>query len=268
MNANLNLRIATAAALIPLVVLLIGWGPPWLFAAVVFILTAAALREYFMMAFPRRWYEQFIGIGFGLALSPGIFLGERLDFASWLGMLFLLVFIVYMVAPGALNERLNRLLFTLLGGLYAGFFFPHWLLVFRHVDGRAWVSWILLVVMIGDTAAYFIGRRFGIRKLAPEISPAKTVAGAWGYLGGAVIAGFAGATLLFERFSWIEIFALALVLGVLGQLGDLFESWLKRVFAVKDSGQILPGHGGLLDRLDSLMFPAVFTSAYLKVFHP
>jgi phosphatidate cytidylyltransferase len=121
--------------------------------------------------------------------------------------------------------------------------------------------------MVGDSAAYFAGRRFGIRKLAPQISPGKTIAGAWGYLAGAALAGFLCAWLVFERFNWTEILLLALIAGVLGQLGDLFESWLKRVFAVKDSGSLLPGHGGLLDRLDSLIFPAVFTSAYLRLFH-
>jgi len=65
----------------------------------------------------------------------------------------------------------------------------------------------------------------------------------------------------------LEVALLSLALGMLGQLGDLFESWIKRVFAVKDSGSLLPGHGGLLDRLDSLIFPAVFTTPYLKVFH-
>jgi phosphatidate cytidylyltransferase len=248
--------------------LLIGWSPSWLFAIVLFSLTAAALHEYFALAFPERRTDQSIGLGFGLLLSAGVFFSERLDFATWAATLFVIVFSTHLLAPGSLEERLRRLLFTLLGGVYVGLLLPHWLLVFQHSDGRAWVFWLLGVVMVGDTAAYFIGRRLGVRKLAPEISPGKTVEGAWAYTAGAVIAGLAGAQFLFDQVNWAEIFVLALLVGVLGQLGDLFESWLKRVFAVKDSSQLLPGHGGLLDRLDSLIFPAVFTGAYLKVFHP
>jgi phosphatidate cytidylyltransferase len=121
--------------------------------------------------------------------------------------------------------------------------------------------------MTGDTTAYFIGRLFGVRKLAPEISPGKTVAGAWGYLFGAIVGGMLAAFALFDSINWVEIAVLSVALSVLGQLGDLFESWIKRVFAVKDSGNLLPGHGGLLDRLDSLIFPAVFATAYLQAFH-
>ena len=121
--------------------------------------------------------------------------------------------------------------------------------------------------MAGDTAAYFVGRRFGVRKLAPEISPGKTWAGAWGYMAGGLIVGVLAAQFLFAKHPFLEIVALALLLATLGQVGDLFESLLKRVFNVKDSSSLVPGHGGILDRLDSLIFPAVFANAYLKVFH-
>ena len=94
------------------------------------------------------------------------------------------------------------------------------------------------------------------------------MAGAWAYVVGSALAGFFGAAFLVRELTWPEALFLSVILSVLGQLGDLFESWIKRSCAVKDSGVLLPGHGGLLDRLDSLIFPAVFTTAYLKVFHP
>ncbi|HWH77189.1 MAG TPA: phosphatidate cytidylyltransferase, partial [Candidatus Binatus sp.] len=107
----------------------------------------------------------------------------------------------------------------------------------------------------------------GKKKLAPGLSPGKTVEGAWGYLAGALLFGLLGGAILVNEVSWIEIFLLSATIGIMGQIGDLFESWIKRVFAVKDSGTLLPGHGGLLDRLDSLIFPAVFTTTYLRIFH-
>jgi phosphatidate cytidylyltransferase len=130
------------------------------------------------------------------------------------------------------------------------------------------VLFVLLVIMMGDGAAYFIGRRFGMRKLAPEISPGKTIEGAFGYLAGSLVGGCFGAAFLVTELGTIEVVVLSGMLSVAGQMGDLFESLIKRVFAVKDSGTLLPGHGGLLDRLDSLIFPAVFATTYLRVFHP
>ena len=267
MDTDLSRRLVTAFAGIPLLVLLIGWGPPLLFSSVFFLLTVVALREYFAMAFPQRWQDQSMGIAFGMAVSCAVFLNEVLDSAAWLSAVLLIGFAAYLFTAGNLVERLNRLLLTLLGGFYIGYLFPQWVLLFRQPDGRAWVFWLLLVVMVGDTVAYFVGRRFGTRKLAPEISPGKTVAGAWGYVAAAIVAGLIGAAVLFEQILWREIFALSLATSILGQIGDLFESWIKRVFAVKDSGNLLPGHGGLLDRVDSLIFPAVFTATYLRAFH-
>jgi phosphatidate cytidylyltransferase len=266
-DTDLSRRLATAGIGIPLLVLLIGWAPSWLFSGIFFLLTVAALREYFAMAFPQSWQDQCMGIAFGTAISCAVFLNEGLDAATWLSAVLLIGFAAYLFTAGKPVERLNRLLFTLLGGFYIGYLFPQWVLLFRQPHGRAWVFWVLLVVMVGDTVAYFAGRTFGTRKLAPEISPGKTVEGAYGYVAGAIVAGLIGATFLFEQILWPEIFALSLATSILGQIGDLFESWIKRAFAVKDSGNLLPGHGGLLDRLDSLIFPAVFTTTYLRVFH-
>jgi phosphatidate cytidylyltransferase len=113
-----------------------------------------------------------------------------------------------------------------------------------------------------------VGRRFGTKKLAPQLSPGKTVEGALAYVAGSITAGIAAGVFLVSELSWVELAIIAVGASILGQVGDLFESWIKRAFSVKDAGQLLPGHGGLLDRLDSLIFPAVFTTAYLRVFHP
>ena len=216
---------------------------------------------------PHAPRERQLGVLLGLALSAAVFFDDRVYVTHWLGAVLLVGFVIFLLAARELVEGLNRLSITLLGASYAGFLLPQWVSLFRQPQGRAWTFWVLSVVMIGDTAAYFVGRGIGVKKLAPQISPSKTVAGAWGYLGGAVVAGLVAAKIFLEQVNWIEIIVMSLILGVLGQIGDLFESWIKRVFAVKDSGKLLPGHGGLLDRLDSLIFPAVFTSAYLRVFH-
>ncbi len=267
MDANLKARIATAAVGIPLLLWLIAWGPPWLFTAFFFILTVGALDEYFAMTFPRSWQQRLAGNAFGVALALVVILSGQSPAIEYFGAALVLVFSASLFFREKLIARANSLSRTLFGGLYIGYLIPIVVLLFRRPDGRAWMGWLLFVIMAGDSAAYFIGRCFGKRKLAPALSPGKTVAGAWAYLLSALMIGLAGAALMLKEFSWLEILPLSLALAVLGQVGDLFESWIKRISAVKDSGRILPGHGGLLDRLDSLIFPAVFTTAYLRMFH-
>ena len=267
MEANLKPRLITAIIAIPLLILLIGWGHLWLFSAVFFLVSLMALREYFAMVFPGRIREQLIGIVFGSGLSllfvtPDVF-NAQLGFGLWVVM----CLSIYVFMAGRLEEKLVRLAWTLLGGLYLGYLLPHWVLLFHLPQGRGWVFLVLSVIMVGDTTAYFVGQFFGKKRLAPELSPGKTLEGALGYVAGSVLAGCIGATVWMEHLSWLEAMVLSALLSILGQVGDLFESWIKRVFAVKDSSSLLPGHGGLLDRLDSLIFPAVFTTAYVRVFH-
>ena len=266
-EANLRSRLITGLVGLPLLILLIGWGDPLVFAAFFFLLTIAALREYFAMAFPGRVREQLCGIFAGTVISLTLLARGVVERGFWVGLALLACFAIYFLTAGRLEEKLTKLAWTFLGCFYLGYLLPHWVFLFRLPHGRAWVLFVLLVIMVGDSAAYFVGRRFGTKKLAPQISPGKTVEGAVGYFLGSIIAGFLGSQIVVPEMHWLEAIGLAAGLCILGQVGDLFESWIKRVFAVKDSGSLLPGHGGLLDRLDSLIFPAVFTTTYLRVFH-
>lgn len=268
MESNLRSRLLTGIIVIPPLILLVGWGPPWFFAGVFIVLVTGALREYFVMVFPGHLKDQLWGVLFGLSLSLPLLLSVMPGGDLSLGLLIVFLFSLYLFMAGKLEERLNRLAWTLLGGVYLGYLLPHWILLFRMPQGRAWVFFVLLVITMGDTIAYFVGSRFGTRKLAPEISPGKTIEGAVGYVAGSVLGGYLGASFLITGLGVMEVIGLSALLSILGQIGDLFESLIKRVFAVKDSGTLLPGHGGLLDRLDSLIFPAVFATTYLKVFHP
>lgn len=126
----------------------------------------------------------------------------------------------------------------------------------RAENGVALLLWVFLVTWATDIGAYFVGRAIGRRKLAPSISPGKTVEGLWG--GIAVAALFAAAWVWGTGLA-ATLFVLAPLLALVAQAGDLFESWMKRRAGIKDSGDWLPGHGGLLDRLDGLVPVALVT---------
>ena len=143
--------------------------------------------------------------------------------------------------------------------LVAGMFYPAWLLGYlvalMQVDW-GWVVFALFTTFACDTSAYFIGRALGSRTLAPGISPGKTREGAEGGFLGAILAAYLLDRLLGLPLSPMQAVYIGAGVGILGQLGDLAESWLKRGAGAKDSGAIFPGHGGVLDRLDSVAFTA------------
>ena len=143
---------------------------------------------------------------------------------------------------------------TLAAALYAGGLLAHAPLLRGLEDGREWVFVVVLVTFAADTAAFFFGRSFGRTPLAPTISPGKTWEGAGAALVAAIVAA-PGLTAVFTLGVALPgTLALGALMGVVGQSGDLLESRLKRAARVKDSGWLLPGHGGVLDRLDSIVF--------------
>jgi phosphatidate cytidylyltransferase len=129
-------------------------------------------------------------------------------------------------------------------------------------DGTTWVFFLCAVIFAGDTAALYAGTLWGRHTLCPAISPGKTVEGALAGLAANLVVGWAAAAIFLPAVGWLPAVAFAAAAGLAGQVGDLFESELKRVSNIKDSGGILPGHGGVLDRIDALLFAAPVAFAF------
>jgi phosphatidate cytidylyltransferase len=158
------------------------------------------------------------------------------------------------VSFGAAPTRENAAV-KLVAGLFATL--PAWLALIKlHEDphrGPGWTLFALTLVSVADIAAYFTGSRYGRKKLCPQISPNKTVAGVYGALGATILLAIVGGWILGARgLAWLAFVALALVTVAFSIVGDLFESLIKRQAGVKDSGTLFPGHGGLFDRFDSV----------------
>jgi phosphatidate cytidylyltransferase len=168
----------------------------------------------------------------------------------------------YLFKYGDMNAAAGRIAATVTGIVYAGFLAMFLAITRREFGGDA-VVLILLVAWIGDTGAYFAGRFLGKTKMYPEVSPKKTWAGAFGGLAGSVIAVGVWKLVRMEPLSWIDVVAIGVPGAILGQMGDLVESLIKRSVGVKDSGALLPGHGGMLDRIDAVLFIGPYVYAYL-----
>lgn len=258
----LRTRLATAAIAIPALWLIVRFLPPPLFAGFIMAVVAVGLFEYFSMALPDHPLERAAGLVWGLVIAGGVaarrpeLWGAGLAFAVISGLVFPLA------RPADLAGAVQRLGLSLLGVLYIGFFMPHFVLLRGGGAGWPWVLFTVFTAMGSDTGGYLSGRALGRHKLAPSISPSKTVEGAGGALVGAVLIAAFCRFLFFPDLGGAESIALGLAISVLAQFGDLCESVLKRAFGAKDSGWIIPGHGGILDRLDSLLFPVVFAYYY------
>ncbi|OAG27140.1 phosphatidate cytidylyltransferase [Thermodesulfatator autotrophicus] len=244
-------RVLTAIVLLPLLVLAILKAPLWFMALLALAAALVGWHEYTQMA---RLSSPVIVLG-GLALAGSflsIYFFQALAPGFWLG--FFLISLYYLKNYRQREDQ-QSFLFSLAGYAYVFLGFSHLYLVLTLTQGRLWFLVLIATIFGTDTGAYYTGRTIGKHKLSPIISPKKTWEGAFG----GTALGITLATGLGYAFGLASsgfIVPLAFLASVVGQMGDLIESIIKRGFGVKDSGSLLPGHGGILDRVDALIFAA------------
>lgn len=260
-------RIITGIVLIPAVVMLVLNAPYLWLSVVVSIITLIALWEYNSFVIDDSISSGKVTERAGLVtILLGVFVPA---FYSVYGagslfpyLIFSLLVIVLVSAIGreSLKGSITEASLRFFGIVYIAVTLSHMIALSAIENGRLWLLVILIIVWANDTFAYFGGRLIGKNKLAPSISPGKTIEGAVIGLLGGILSGFAFDYYYSIFANPIDIIVVTLGVGVLSIIGDLVESILKRSAGVKDSGSILPGHGGLLDRIDSLIFviPAVY----------
>jgi phosphatidate cytidylyltransferase len=279
-KSNLAMRLLTAAVAAPLLLCLIFLGPSWGWFAFVLLACAISSVELYQMTHPGDRVSQAVCTALTLGVM-GVMWWVRWDAlahpetaALHEGRALLVMFLALPIAAvlltlwrlGDVSTAALRMMAVIFGPVYLGGGLGAGVLL--HLDGKAdgpgFVLLSLMLSWLSDTGAYFAGRFLGKKKLYEAVSPKKTVAGAFGGIGGAVAGALLAHFFYLRSLPLVDGLALAIVAGAVGQAGDLGESLLKRSFGVKDSGGIVPGHGGLLDRVDALLFTSAITYGYLR----
>lgn len=259
----LRKRLLSAAAFIPILFVAIWFGEPW-YSSIVAVAALLGVFEFYSLVARRRWQPlTLLGALWTLFFilnahseSPGTTTPMLVTSAVLLSLL------VFLFLRSPAEHAFGGWAWLLAGMFYMGWLLSYWILLRGY--GREWVLLALFSTFAADTTAYFVGRTWGRHKLAPSISPAKTWEGLFGGLVGATVATIVLALILDLDFGYGKLVPLGLLIAVFAQLGDLSESKIKRDMGVKEAGKLIPGHGGILDRLDSIVFTGVVVYYYLR----
>ena len=254
-------RWITSLLAIPVLFLLITRGGPFAFSLLVSLISLVALGEYYRIVFPSEagiFREPLVipGLAAGLAVIWAAYHGS---FEAILGILtvdFLLSGMMSVPRFGAEPAISRKAMEQVLGVVYIPVCLSCLVLIRNGESGLHWFFLVVCVVFAGDTGAFYAGSFFGKHKLCPPVSPGKTIEGSMGGLAFNVGTASVYKLLFLPELAWVHCILFSLVIGGVGQMGDLYESMLKRSAKIKDSGRILPGHGGMLDRIVALLFAA------------
>ena len=248
-------RIISSIVSLPILLAIIYFGNPFHFFLLLEFAIFIGLYEFYrMIEKGGLGCYKWAGIILGILLSAAIFKGTYINLVIAASVI--LLFIIRIFEGNTSDNTFSYVSNTIFGIVYVSFLMSYLGVIRASGDnGRELIFFVLLITWMGDTTAYYGGKGFGKHKLAPAISPKKTVEGAIIGLIGSIV-GAIIAKSWFLDISILNAIAAGILIGVFGQFGDLSESIIKRNLQVKDSGGIIPGHGGILDRVDSLLFSA------------
>ncbi len=240
------------------------YSGPQLFAGLICLLSVIGLYELYAMGLPaERRPEVLCACAIGGLLAAGLLFCPAPGIGQGgVTAALLLLSVLFLFRYRTLESVGRDLAIASFGLLYVPLLLSHAGLLRQLEHGRAWVFLVLTVVMASDSLAYFVGMAVGKHRLYEAISPKKSIEGAIGGLAGGVIGVLIVRFVALPQLGSLDVLVLGAGVGAFSQIGDLVESMLKRSFGVKDSGTLFPGHGGLLDRLDSLLFAFPVTYYY------
>jgi phosphatidate cytidylyltransferase len=248
-------RIISALVILPPLILFLSYAPAGLFLCLILLLIGLSLREYFALL-AQIQLPTCAGVSYAVAwLLP-----VSAHFGSWRWLSMALFFSLVALTVGVMvtSQEVTRLfpmlLYSAFGMCFIGWTLSHFVLLRGLPEGQWYVLLLCSVVWVGDSVAMYVGKSLGQHKMAPFLSPGKTWEGAAGGTVGSVLAALLGARVLFPQLLFWHSVVLGLLIALVAPLSDLGESMLKRYTGVKDSGGLIPGHGGILDRIDSLLF--------------
>ncbi|MFA9497387.1 MAG: phosphatidate cytidylyltransferase [Deltaproteobacteria bacterium] len=261
-------RWITAIVVIPFLILLVSIGGSFLLAVVINAAVIIALWEYFRIGLNTAESEKLNPQNISILSfqSLAFFTGSMVIWAAYFHSFKMVLCIISFNFIGCALVSFSKFKFDssvleivfkqVLGVIYIPVFLSFLVLIRNGNDGISWIFFLLILVFVGDTAAYYAGTYFGRHKLCPAVSPNKTIEGSVGGLAANLVAGALFKYFFMPSLSWGLSLLCFFSIGAAGQVGDLFESELKRASHIKDSGTLFPGHGGILDRIDALLFAA------------
>jgi phosphatidate cytidylyltransferase len=260
-------RWITGLLALPLLIAIIARGGAVLFGGSIALVAGVALWEYYRVVYhPQRhsvpWIVPLLGYLVGIGIIGAAHAGQPAAIAAILTANLILAGIVGLVYFKTVPTIPEILFKQLAGSLYIPLLLSHLVMLRAGDHGVAWVFFVVSVIFGGDIGAFYAGTYLGRNKLCPSVSPKKTIEGALGGLAANLLVGSLFFLFVLPPLPWAGGLIALLGMGAVGQAGDLFESVLKRAAGVKDSGGILPGHGGILDRIDALLFAAPLAYAF------